>query len=81
MQTLRDLETEHNKLKRMYAELADGKTMHLKDVIRKKAVDPAHKRPLLAWLIEQHGWSERRGLCGGWRGSLDSTLSAPSRSG
>ncbi|CBA15191.1 putative isxcc1 transposase orfb (fragment) protein [Xanthomonas albilineans GPE PC73] len=25
-----------------------------------KIVDPAHKRPLLAWLIEPHGWSERR---------------------
>lgn len=32
----------------------------LKGCHRKKAVDPAHKRPLLAWLREQHGWSERR---------------------
>jgi hypothetical protein len=24
------------------------------------AVDPAHKRPLITWLVEHHGWSERR---------------------
>ncbi|AZR22575.1 IS3 family transposase [Xanthomonas vasicola] len=59
VQRLRDLETEHSKLKRMYAELA-MENHALKDVIAKKPVDPAHKRPLLAWLVEQHGWSERR---------------------
>lgn len=59
MQRLRDLETEHSKLKRVYAELA-MENHALKDVIVKKAVDPTHKRPLLAWLVEQHGWSERR---------------------
>ena len=26
----------------------------------KKALDPAHKRTLLAWLQDRHGWGERR---------------------
>ncbi|WP_197331662.1 IS3 family transposase [Ralstonia syzygii] len=59
VQRLRDLEAEHNKLKRMYAELA-MENHALKDVIAKKPVDPAHKRPLVAWLMEHHSWSERR---------------------
>lgn len=58
MQRLRHLETEHNKLKRMYADLAI-ENHALKDVIAKN-VDPAHERPLLTWLVEQYGWSERR---------------------
>ncbi|UNP27595.1 IS3 family transposase [Lysobacter gummosus] len=59
VQRLRDLEAEHNKLKRMYAELA-MENHALKDVIAKKPLASGHKRPLAAWLMEYHGWSERR---------------------
>lgn len=56
---LRDMGAEHNKLKRMYAEMA-MENHGLKELIAKKAVDPAHKRPLVSWLAEEQGWSERR---------------------
>ncbi|WP_329743335.1 IS3 family transposase [Dyella sp. A6] len=59
IQRLRDVEAEHAKLKRMYAELA-MENHALKDLIAKKFVDPAHKRPLLTWLMNHYGWSERR---------------------
>lgn len=58
VQRLRDVEAEHAKLKRMRAELA-MENHALRDLIAKRAVDPVHKRLLLAWLPDRYGWSER----------------------
>ena len=79
VQRLRDLETEHSQAQAHVRRARDGKPC-TEGCHRKKAVDPAHKRPLLAWLIEQHGWSERR-ACRWLAGAFDSALSASSRSG
>ncbi len=57
-QRLRDVQAEHAKLKRMYAELAMEN--HSLKELSQKVVHPAHKRPLWAWLMNCHGWSERR---------------------
>ncbi len=56
---LKALKEENSRLKRMYADLAP-EVAALKDVIAKKAVGPAAKRPLVAALCEEHVFSERR---------------------
>lgn len=79
VQRLRDLETEHSKLKRMYAELA-MENHALKDVIA-KSCRPGAQAPA-SGLAHRAAWLERApGLFGGWRGALDDALSASSRSG
>lgn len=47
VQRLRELEVEHSKLERMYAEVA-MKNHGLKALIAKKSVGSAQKQPLLA---------------------------------
>jgi putative transposase len=76
---LRDLEAEHNKLKRMYADLA-MENHALKDVIAKNsrpvAQAPAHH------LVGRTPWMERApGLSGDGVFTIDDALSTSARSG
>ena len=79
VQRLRDVEAEHAKLKRMYAELAMENHV-LKD-LSAKSCRPGAQAPALG-LVAGLPWLERTpGLCGDWNVTVNGTLPPSTRPG